>query len=116
MAELRIYRTYRYINKNPVIDKTRTLLQDEGVYKNLKVVSEITGVAVSTLDGWFNGDTKNPFHQTIAAVVTGFGYEEQFVKKREINLDAEREAAAKWREARERLKKRKQKQNGKGGK
>jgi hypothetical protein len=31
MAELRTYRTYRFIEKDPVIDKMRTLVQDGGL-------------------------------------------------------------------------------------
>lgn len=96
MAEFRSYRTYRYIQKNPVIDKVRTVLQDEGLFKNLRVVHEISGVAVATLDNWFHGDTKNPFHSTIAAVMSSVGYEETFQKTKDIDVEAERAAGKKW--------------------
>lgn len=93
---LRVYRTYNYIDKNPVIDKVRTLVQDEGLIKSLSVVHEISGVATTTLKNWFDGETKNPQHHTIAAVVTALGYEETFVKKKEIDIEKERKAAADW--------------------
>jgi hypothetical protein len=93
---LRIYRTYSYIDKNPVIDKVRTLVQDEGLFKKLGIVHELSGVAVTTLDNWFNGATRSPQHATIAAVVTSLGYEEQFVKTKSLDIEAERKVAAAW--------------------
>jgi hypothetical protein len=93
---LRVYRTYSYIDKNPVIDKVRTLIQDEGLIKKLPIVHEISGVATTTLDNWFNGKTRSPQHATIAAVITSLGYEEQFVKKKTLDIEKERAVAATW--------------------
>jgi hypothetical protein len=101
---IRVYRTYNYIDKNPVIDKVRTVLQDEGLIKKLQIVHEISGVGTSTVDGWLNGDTRNPQHHTIAAVITSLGYKEEFVKDHDINIDKEREVAAAWLEKQEKLK------------
>lgn len=93
---IRTYRTYNYIDKNPVIDKVRTLIQDEGLIKKLPVVHEISGVSTSTLDNWFNGKTRSPQHSTICAVITSLGYQEEFVKKKEIDIEKERGVAAAW--------------------
>jgi hypothetical protein len=112
---LRVYRTYSYVDKNPVIDKVRTLVQDEGLFKELKIVHEISGVSTTTLDSWFNGATKSPQHATIAAVITSLGYEETFVKKKDINVEAERKLAAEWLKKQERkgaIKKDRAKTNG----
>src|ERR1700759_1221808 len=98
---LRLYRTYNYVDKNPVIDKVRTLVQDEGLIKKLAIVHEISGVSTSTLDNWFNGTTRSPQHATIAAVITSLGYQEEFVKKKEIDVEKEREVAAAWLEKQE---------------
>ena len=92
----RIYRTYSYIDKNPVIDKVRTLVQDEGLFTKLGIVHEISNVSKSTLVGWFHGDVKHPQHHTVAAVVSALGYEEAFVKKKDLNVERERKAAADW--------------------
>lgn len=108
---LRVYRTYNYVDKNPVIDKVRTLIQDEGLIRKLPVVHEISGVSTSTLDNWFNGTTRSPQHATIAAVITSLGYQEEFVKKKEIDIEKEREVAAKWQETQD---KKKPKTNGHG--
>jgi hypothetical protein len=117
---LRVYRTYSYIDKNPVIDKVRTLVQDEGLFKELKIVHELSGVSTSTLDNWFNGTTRSPQHATIAAVITSLGYEETFVKKKDIDVEKERQVAAEWLEKQERksaLKKQRasKRRNGHGG-
>ncbi|TYL87459.1 hypothetical protein [Bradyrhizobium cytisi] len=93
---VRVYRTYNYIDKNPVIDKVRTLVRDEGLIKNLKAVHEISGVSTSTLDNWFNGTTRSPQHATIAAVITSLGYQEEFVRKKEIDVERERKIGADW--------------------
>jgi hypothetical protein len=98
---LRVYRTYNYVDKNPVIDKVRSLVQDEGLIKKLGVVHEISGVSTSTLDNWFNGATRSPQHATIAAVITSLGYQEEFIKKKDIDIEAERKTAAAWLERQE---------------
>jgi hypothetical protein len=98
------YRTYNYINKNPVIDKVRTLLQDEGMFakKKRSMLHQLTGVSTSTYDGWFEGDTKNPQHATIAATVSALGYEEKFVKTKELDMEKELDAARNWMEKQKR--------------
>jgi hypothetical protein len=92
----RVYRTYSYIDKNPVIDKVRTLVQDEGLFTKLGIVQEISNVSRSTLVGWFHGSVRHPQHHTIAAVVSALGYEEAFVKKHKLDIERERERAAEW--------------------
>jgi DNA-binding phage protein len=92
----RTYRTYSFRTKNPVIDKCRTIVQDAGLYKNLGAVAEISGLARGTIDGWFFGDTKNPQHASIMALVTSLGFEERFVKVEDINVEKERQVAREW--------------------
>jgi transcriptional regulator with XRE-family HTH domain len=74
-------------------------------------------VSRSTLDNWFHGETKNPQHHTIAAVVTSLGYEETFQRTKTIELDKELEVAKRWldkqKDLQEKFKQpRKRKQNG----
>ena len=109
---LRTYRTYSFIDKNPVIDKVRTLVRDEGLIKKLSIVHEISGVSTSTLDNWFNGTTRSPQHATIAAVITSLGYQEEFVKKKDIDIEKERDVAAAWLERQEKRPPRKKRTNG----
>jgi transcriptional regulator with XRE-family HTH domain len=103
---LKLYRTYSYLTKSPVVDVIRTVLQDEGMYskKQRKTLSELSGVGQSTYEGWFEGETRNPRHETIMATMTALGYEEKFVKAKTINVEAELKAAATWRDKQEKLK------------
>ncbi|WLA79542.1 hypothetical protein [Bradyrhizobium elkanii] len=103
---LKIYRTYSYLTKNPVIDKMRTVLQEEGMYskKQRQVLHELSGVGVQTFENGFEGDVRNPRHETIMATMSSLGYEEQFVKAKTIDVEAERKAAAAWQEKQNKLK------------
>jgi hypothetical protein len=95
---VRLYRTYSFIDKNPVIDRCRTILQDEGLFDNLGVAAEIATLRKSTLKNWFFGETRSPQHASVAALLTSVGYEEAWTKKRgtKLDIDAERKKAAAW--------------------
>jgi hypothetical protein len=97
MAELRLYRTYRFLDKDPVIDELRTLVADEALMKRLDLVHQISGVATTTLDNWFNGDTVSPQNRTIMAVATSLGYQRRWVKEdQHWSLDSELKKATAW--------------------
>jgi hypothetical protein len=93
---VRVYRTYNYIDKNPVIDKVRTIAQDEGLFERLGIIHELSNVGTGTMRNWFHGPTRNPQHHTIAAVITALGYEEVFTKKKTVDIERERIVAAAW--------------------
>jgi hypothetical protein len=112
MGELRVLRTYRYIDKNPVIDKMRTVLQDEKLFTKLGLVHELSGISTSCLHNLFHGNTRNPQHRTVAGVMTALGYREEFVKDHDIDIDKERKAAAAWLERQEQGKPKPAKANG----
>ena len=96
-VKFKISRTYNWLTKNPVIDKMRTVLQDEGLFHKRELVHQLSGVAVATLDGWFEGDTLSPQSRTVQMVMTGLGYEYNFVKVNESwDLERELTKAAKW--------------------
>lgn len=106
MARLTIYRTYRWIDKDPIIDAVRTVCQDERL-KSGKV-HQISGVATATLDNWFNGTTRKPQNSTVTAVTSSLGYvrhdrlkddgtvEVAFEKSRDLNYQKEIEKQADW--------------------
>jgi len=96
MARLSLYRTYRFIGKDPVIDQVRTLLNDEGLLKKRQIVHKLSGVAVTPLDNWFDGETKRPQHATVGAVISALGYDMKFVKSKSIDIDKELKVAANW--------------------
>ncbi|MGY3278076.1 hypothetical protein [Bradyrhizobium sp. S3.7.6] len=92
------YRTYNFVDKNPVVDKIRTVLQEEGFFakKRRRTLHELSGVAVATFDGWFEGETRNPRHETIMATMSALGYKEEFVKVKTIDEQKELEKARVW--------------------
>lgn len=75
---IRTYKTYRFINKDPVIDELRTMVRDKKA--SYKQIHEDSDVATSTLHGWFKGKTRRPTHATVRAVMRSLGYDYKLVK------------------------------------
>lgn len=76
---LKLYKSYNFVDKDPVIDKVRTLVKREGL--KYTEIQNLSGVSASTIHNWFEGDTKRPQYATIMAVVSALGYRTVFVKK-----------------------------------
>lgn len=95
---LHVYRTYQYIDKDPVIDEMRTLVKDEGLIKKLDIVHQLSGVSTTTLQNWFDGETKSPQNRTVSAVAGALGYKRAWTKEKEIDIDKELAAAKRWAE------------------
>jgi hypothetical protein len=66
------YRSYNFVDKDPIIDEIRTIYQDSGV--NYKWIELNSGVTSTTLNAWFSGKTKKPQAATINAVLRSLGY------------------------------------------
>jgi DNA-binding phage protein len=66
------YKSYNFIDKDPIIDEIRTVFEDSGA--NYKWVSEASNVNANTLSNWFNGKTKKPQAATVNAVLRALGY------------------------------------------
>jgi hypothetical protein len=66
------YKSYSFVDKDPIIDEIRTVFQSSGV--NYAWVHENSGVAVGTLHAWFDGPTKKPQAATINAVLRSMGF------------------------------------------
>jgi len=126
MAKLHIYRTYRWIDKDPIIDAVKTVVKTDEHLKNHHV-HQISGVATATLDNWFEGNTRRPQNSTLTAVTSALGYVRRdtlnrdgtvsvgFVKARDYDYAKEIEKQADWllKQGKPK-KKRKQKSNGNG--
>ena len=78
-GSLKLYTSYNFVDKDPVIDRTHRLVKREGM--SYKEIHERSGVTVSTLRGWFEGKTKRPQWCTVMAVVHALGYRATFTKK-----------------------------------
>jgi hypothetical protein len=96
MAIARTYRTYRFIDKDPVIDEVRTIVQDEGLMKRLGMAANLAGLSKVTLDNWFNGHTKRPQNASIMALVSSLGYERKFTRTQRLDFEEELKKAIAW--------------------
>jgi hypothetical protein len=94
---IRVLRGYEFVEKNPVIDKLRTLAQKRGLFGKLGIIEELSSVKRATLKGWWHGDTKRPQHHTAMAVVHALGFREEFVEEDGFDVEAERKKAVAWR-------------------
>lgn len=109
----RYSRTYHVVDKDPAIDKIRTLLEDE--HCDIKDAAILSNVGRTTIDNWLNGDTKRPQHATLAAVASGLGYTWELKRERKIDVESELPKAVKWNLSyREMMEETKGKKNGKG--
>lgn len=84
---LRLYRSYNFRDKDPVIDRIRTIVQDEGL--KFADIERLSSVKATTLNNWLNGPTRRPQYATVAAVTMALGYEPSFAKKKHINYERE---------------------------
>ena len=81
---MRLYRSYMFTNKDPVIDEMRTLLQDQYgsgklTHKSLKNVEEAGGPTPTTIQNWLYGDTKRPQNASIEAAGRAIGMKRVWV-------------------------------------
>lgn len=68
---LTTYKSYNFVDKDPIIDAVRTAVSDSGLkYQQIK---EKSGVSTATLSGWLKGKTKRPQFCTVAAVARACG-------------------------------------------
>jgi len=73
MTTIKTYKSYNFRNKDPIIDRLRTIISDQDV--TYKYIENKSGVTTSTLHAWFNGKTRRPQHCTVAAVAAVLGYD-----------------------------------------
>ena len=67
------YKSYNFVDKDPIIDKIRTIVKKEGA--TYTYIHETSGVSTNTLSKWFDGSTKRPQAATVNAVLHCLGYE-----------------------------------------
>jgi DNA-binding phage protein len=65
------YRTYAFKDKDPIIDKMRTVIADSG--NSYSHISELSGVSTTTLYNWFSGPTRKPQFASSNAVLRAIG-------------------------------------------
>jgi hypothetical protein len=93
-----VYRSYSFVDKDPVIDEVRTIVQQAGLLRKkggLQQLYALSGVASSTTHNWFFGSTKKPNNATIEAVARSLGFRRKFERFKDIDLDRELARVAK---------------------
>ena len=78
----KLYKTYSFRTKDPVIDLLRTAVKDAGM--NYRQISDASGVSTGTLYNWFGGPTRRPQFAATQAVAKALGYELQLVKVAQV--------------------------------
>ena len=88
-----MYDTYRFKDKDPVIDIARTCVEifasTNGIKfgKALTLLSRSSGVSVGCMNGWFYGATRRPLFCSIVAVVHATGRKVS-VNDKDIGIEA----------------------------
>jgi len=73
------YKTYSFVDKDPIIDKVRTAVKDAGMTRG--EISRTSGVSTSCMRNWFEGDTKRPQFASVNAVLRAMDFELQIRKR-----------------------------------
>lgn len=76
------YKSYRFRNKDPIIDLVRTAIADAGV--SYQIIEDRSGVTTQTLRNWFTGPTRKPQFATIQAVLRAIGQELKIVRSNDL--------------------------------
>ena len=77
MKPIRIYKSYVFHGKDPIIAQLRTAVGK----MPLKQVEEESGVRRQTMHNWFKGETRRPQFATAMAVARAAGYDLKLVKQ-----------------------------------
>ena len=83
MATIRVYASYSFRTKDPVIDELRTLFKDEGLMHKdgFKEIHARGAATPSTYKSWFSGKCRRPQNATVMATAHALGYDRKWVKK-----------------------------------
>jgi transcriptional regulator with XRE-family HTH domain len=68
-------RSYNFVDKDPEIDKFRTLFQQERKLFRETDLAVLAGLSVSTVKNMFGGKTARPQHATFAKMAAAMGFE-----------------------------------------
>jgi hypothetical protein len=75
---IKVYRTYSFKDKDPVIDEMRTLVEN-GEIDQYEAATR-AGLARSTVDNWFFGSTRRPQSASVEAFGRALGWKRSWVK------------------------------------
>ena len=72
------YKTYSFVDKDPVIDELRSVLNKK--HTTIQQLSLDSSVSKTTIRNWFYGETRKPQHATVNAVARAMGYTLKLVR------------------------------------
>ena len=75
-SAFKIYGTYSFVDKDPIIDKMRGPA-NEYTYAEL---SRVSGVSPTTIYNWFEGKTRRPSYAAVIAVMRAMGFKEHYTR------------------------------------
>lgn len=81
---MKIYKSYMFRNKDPIIDQLRTVIKDEDA--KLKDIALKSGVSYGTMHNWFKGKTCRPQFASTMAVARSLGYDLELIKRKHSNI------------------------------
>lgn len=87
-GQLKLYRSYMFRNRDPVIDELRTIVNEaygRVGYKAYKDIEANGGPTVTCLHNWFEGDTKRPQSATVEAAGRAMGYRRVWQKFNKVD-------------------------------
>lgn len=96
-GSLWLTRSYNFIDKDPEIDRFRTLWQKEHIKEADLAV--LAGLANGTVANMFGGKTRRPQHATFAKMAGALGYKYDLVRDHDINYAKEIPTAKEQRKA-----------------
>jgi len=80
---MKIYKSYMFRTKDPVIDELRTLVMDtKGSIKNkaLVAIERDGGPSSSAMYNWFHGKTRRPQSAAVEAAGRAIGYKRKWIR------------------------------------
>ncbi len=111
-----LQRSYNYVDKNPEIDRARTLVRQETKLKETDL-AVLAGLAGSTIKNMFGGKTKDPRGSTFAKLYGAIGFKLEPVRDHKVDYEKElpkaREQFADYRKTLKKKKTRATRANGK---
>lgn len=74
------YKTYSFVDKDPIIDRVRTAVNDSG--ESITAIHNKSGVSTACMHNWFKGRTRRPQFATVNAVLRAVDKELRVVSRK----------------------------------
>lgn len=79
MTTLKRYKSYAFVNQDPVVKEIKWIMNTESI--SVTQAARDSGVSRSTIDKWIKGKTRRPQHASVMAVIRGAEYDMTITKR-----------------------------------